>query len=131
MAAKKSAKNSAAMLTSAAMNAKGEAAVLEALKKMPASDRMLGERIHAIVKKSAPTLVPRTWYGMPAYSTPAGKIVCFFQNASKFKTRYATVGFQHEAKLDNGNMWPTSYAVLKLTPADEKKIAALVKKAVR
>lgn len=127
---KKSAKNDAATLTSAAMNAKGEAAVIEALKKMPASDRALGERIHAIVKKNAPSLVPRTWYGMPAYATQAGKVVCFFQNASKFKTRYATFGFQHEANLDDGAMWPTSYALKTLTAADEKKIAALVKKAV-
>lgn len=108
-----------------------EGAVLEAIAKMPDSDRFLAERIHAIVKANAPDLQPRTWYGMPAYATQAGKVVCFFQNASKFKTRYATFGFQDEAKLDDGEMWPVAFALKNLTDADEATIAALVKKAVK
>ena len=90
----------------------------------------MGERIHAIVKASAPDLAPKTWYGMPAYAKD-GKVVCFFQSADKFKARYATVGFNDDANLDQGTMWPTSWALTELTAADEKKIAALVKKAVR
>jgi uncharacterized protein YdhG (YjbR/CyaY superfamily) len=90
----------------------------------------LGERLHAIITASAPALVPKTWYGMPAYAKD-GKIVCFFQNASKFDSRYATLGFNDAANLDDGAMWPTSFAVKKLTAAEEAKIAALVKKAVR
>jgi uncharacterized protein YdhG (YjbR/CyaY superfamily) len=90
----------------------------------------MAERLHAIVKDSAPDLMPRTWYGMPAYAR-AGKVVCFFQSADKFKARYATLGFSDEAKLDKGAMWPTSYALKELSPADEKKIAALVRQAVR
>jgi uncharacterized protein YdhG (YjbR/CyaY superfamily) len=90
---------------------------------------MIAERLHEIIKANAPTLSPRLWYGMPAYAKD-GKIVCFFQSAAKFKTRYATFGFQHEANLDEGTMWPVAFAVTKLTSAEETKIAALVKKAV-
>ena len=90
----------------------------------------MGKRIHAIVKASAPDLAPKTWYGMPAYAKD-GKVICFFQSADKFKARYATFGFNDDANLDEGTMWPTSWALTKLTAADEKKIAALVKKAVR
>lgn len=110
--------------------ANGEDAVLAAIAAMPEADRVLAERIHEIVKANAPTLTPRTWYGMPAYANKDGKVVCFFQSAQKFKTRYATFGFQHDAHLDDGNMWPVAFAVTKLTSADEAKIAALVKKAV-
>ncbi len=96
---------------------------------MPASDRAMAERIHEIVTKHAPDLFPSTWYGMPAYKRN-GKVVCFFQAADKFKARYATFGFDQEAKVDEGSMWPTSFALTKLTPADEKRIAELVRKAV-
>jgi len=105
-----------------------EAAVLAKIAEMPESDRVLGERIHAIVKENAPDLSPRLYYGMPAYAR-AGKVVVFFQNASKFKARYATLGFNDEAKLDDGTMWPTAFALTKLTKADEKTIADLVKRA--
>jgi len=107
-----------------------EKAVLERIASMPQPDRAMAERIHAIVTASAPDLEPRTWYGMPAYAK-GGKVVCFFQDAAKFKARYATLGFQEAANLDEGDMWPTSYALKKPTAVDEKKIAALVKKAVR
>jgi hypothetical protein len=107
----------------------GESAVIAAIAAMPESDRAIGERLHAIIKTSAPVLSPRTWYGMPAYAKD-GKVVCFFQSAQKFNTRYATFGFQHEAKLDEGNMWPVAFAVKKLTSAEEARIGALVKKAV-
>ena len=106
-----------------------EGAVLEKIAKMAAPDRALAERVHAIIKATAPFLAPRTWYGMPAYSKD-GKVVCFFQDAAKFKSRYATLGFSDKAALDDGNLWPTSYALKALTPADEAKIVALVKKAV-
>jgi uncharacterized protein YdhG (YjbR/CyaY superfamily) len=109
----------------------GERAVLEKIAEMPKPDRTMAERIHAIVTATAPGLAPRTWYGMPAYANQDGKVVCFFTPASKFKERYATFGFNADANLDDGTMWPTSWALTKLTPADEKKIAALVKKAVR
>lgn len=109
----------------------GERQVFAAIAKMPEPDRSLGKRVHKIITTIAPTLWPKTWYGMPAYANKDGKIVCFFQNASKFKYRYATLGFQDAAKLDDGNVWPVAYALKKLTPADEKKIVALVKKAVR
>ena len=109
--------------------AAGESAVRAALAAMPEPDRTMGERIHAIVTASAPSLGPKTWYGMPAYARD-GKVVCFFQAADKFKARYATFGFDQEAKLDDGTMWPTSWALLKVTPSDEALIAALVKKAV-
>ena len=107
----------------------GEVAVLAAFAAMPSHDRALGERLHAIVKANAPGLSPRTWYGMPAYSKD-GKVVCFFQSAAKFKTRYATLGFMHEAQLDDGAMWPTAFALTALTAAEEAKIAAIVRKAV-
>ena len=104
--------------------------LLDRIAEMPSKDRAMAKRIHEIVTSVAPSLEPRTWYGMPAYAKD-GKVVCFFQSAAKFKARYATFGFNDAAKLDAGAMWPTSYALTKLTPADEKKIAALVKKAVR
>jgi uncharacterized protein YdhG (YjbR/CyaY superfamily) len=107
----------------------GDAAVLAKIAEMQGSDRAMAERIHAIVKDSVPELSPRTWYGMPAYAKD-GKVVCYFTAASKFKERYATFGFNDKANLDAGNMWPTSFALTKLTAAEEKKIAALVKKAV-
>jgi uncharacterized protein YdhG (YjbR/CyaY superfamily) len=107
----------------------GEKAVLEAIAKMADADRTMAERIHAIVRKAAPELVPRTWYGMPAYSKD-DKVICFFKDAGKFKERYATFGFNDKANLDDGSMWPTSYALTKLTKADEKKIGDLVKQAV-
>ena len=106
-----------------------EGNVLAKIAEMPEPDRAMAERLHAIIKASAPALSPRTWYGMPAYARD-GKVVCFFQSAQKFKTRYATFGFMHEAKLDEGAMWPTAFALTELTAAEEAKIAALVKKAV-
>jgi hypothetical protein len=109
--------------------AEGERDVLAKIAAMPESDRAIGERLHAIIKANAPILSPRLWYGMPAYAKD-GKIICFFQSMQKFKTRYATFGFMHEANLDEGNMWPTSFALKKLTADEEAKIAALVKKAV-
>ena len=109
----------------------GESAVQAALAKMAPKDRALGKRVHAIVKKSAPDLAPKTWYGMPAYANEDGKVVFFFRNATKFKERYAMIGFNDTASLDSGSMWPVAYALTELTAADEKKIAALVKKAVR
>jgi uncharacterized protein YdhG (YjbR/CyaY superfamily) len=108
----------------------GERDLLAKIAEMPKADRVLAERFHAIVTANAPVLAPKTWYGMPAYARD-GKIVCFFKSADKFKSRYATFGFEESANLDDGAMWATSFAVTKLTPADEKKIAALVKKAVR
>jgi uncharacterized protein YdhG (YjbR/CyaY superfamily) len=111
--------------------ANGEEAVLAALKAMPPADRALGERLHAIVKDAAPELIPKTWYGMPAYADTKGKVVCFFRNASKFKERYAMFGFNDSAKLDDGSMWPIAFALKDLTAADEKRIRTLVKKAVR
>src|SRR5271165_6794332 len=109
--------------------ADGESAVLAQIAAMPEPDRGLGERLHAIIKANAPTLTPRLWYGMPAYAKE-GKVVCFFQSAQKFKTRYATFGFMHEAQLDDGALWPTAFALKELTAAEEAKISALVKKAV-
>jgi uncharacterized protein YdhG (YjbR/CyaY superfamily) len=110
--------------------AAGESAVLAKIAEMPEPDRAMAERLHAIVKASAPALAPKTWYGMPAYAKD-GKVVCFFQSADKFKSRYATFGFSDEANLDKGAMWPTSFALKELTAADEAKIGALVKRAVR
>jgi uncharacterized protein YdhG (YjbR/CyaY superfamily) len=110
-------------------NADGESDLLAKIAEMPDSDRAMAERLHAIVKSSAPDLSPRTWYGMPAYAKD-GKVVCFFQSAQKFKSRYATLGFSDKANLDKGAMWPTSFALTELTAAEEKKIGALVKKAV-
>jgi uncharacterized protein YdhG (YjbR/CyaY superfamily) len=109
--------------------ADGESAVLAKIAEMPESDRAMGERLHAIVKASAPALSPRLWYGMPAYAKD-GKVVCFFQSAQKFKTRYATFGFSDKANLDEGAMWPTAFALTELTAADEARIGALVKRAV-
>ena len=109
--------------------ADGESDVLAKIAEMPKADRAMATRIHAIVKASAPDLTPRTWYGMPAYAKD-GKVVCFFKSASKFKSRYATFGFNDPANLDDGAMWATSFALKKLTAADERKIGALVKKAV-
>ena len=113
-----------------ANKAEAESAVLEKIAEMPASDRAIAERLHAIVKDSAPVLAPKTWYGMTAYAKD-DKIVCFFQAADKFKARYATFGFNDPANLDEGGMWPTSYAIKELTADGEAKIRALVKKAVR
>jgi uncharacterized protein YdhG (YjbR/CyaY superfamily) len=107
----------------------GEKEVLAKIAEMPKADRVLAERVHAIVKAAAPDLAARTWYGMPAYAKD-DKVVCFFQSGHKFKARYATIGFSDKAKLDEGTMWPTSFALTKLTASDEKRIAALVKKAV-
>jgi len=109
--------------------ADGEADVLAKIAEMPESDRAMAERIHAVIKANAPDLAPRTWYGMPAYAKD-GKVVCFFQAADKFKSRYATFGFNDDANLDEGTMWPTSWALTTLTAADEAMIAALVTKAV-
>jgi uncharacterized protein YdhG (YjbR/CyaY superfamily) len=111
--------------------ADGEAAVSEKIAEMEASDRAMAERILEIVKETAPDLSARTWYGMPAFADEDGKVVCYFQDAAKFESRYATFGFNDAANLDRGSMWPTSFALKELTPAGEKKIAALVKKAVR
>jgi uncharacterized protein YdhG (YjbR/CyaY superfamily) len=109
--------------------ADGENDVLAKIAEMPAPDRAMAERLHAIIKASAPALSPRTWYGMPAYAKD-GKVVCFFQSAQKFKTRYATFGFNDTANLDDGTMWPVAFALTELTAADEAKIGALVKQAV-
>lgn len=104
--------------------------VLDKIAEMPESDRVMAERIHQIVKENAPELAPKTWYGMPAYANAKGKVVCYFQSAAKFDARYATVGFDESANLDDGNMWATSFALTRLTSAEERKIAELVKKAV-
>jgi uncharacterized protein YdhG (YjbR/CyaY superfamily) len=109
--------------------AAGESDLLAKIAEMPGPDRAMAKRLHAIVTASAPSLSPKTWYGMPAYARD-GKVVCFFQSAEKFKSRYATFGFSDEANLDDGAIWPTSFALKKLTAADEKRIGALVKKAV-
>jgi uncharacterized protein YdhG (YjbR/CyaY superfamily) len=109
--------------------ADGESAVLAKIAEMPEPDRAMGERLHAVIKASAPALSPRLWYGMPAYAKD-GKVVCFFQSAQKFNTRYATFGFNPDAHLDEGTMWPTSWALTRLTAADKARIGALVKKAV-
>jgi uncharacterized protein YdhG (YjbR/CyaY superfamily) len=110
--------------------ADGETAVSESIAKMSPPDRATAKRLHELIKTTAPDLAPKTWYGMPAYAKD-GKVVCFFRDAGKFKERYAMLGFNDSAKLDDGSMWPVAFALTKLTPADEKKIAALVKKAVR
>jgi uncharacterized protein YdhG (YjbR/CyaY superfamily) len=111
--------------------AAGEKALLAKIGEMKGSDRTIAKKVHAIVNDTAPHLMPKTWYGMPAYANEDGKVVCFFTPAEKFKERYATLGFNTAANLDQGNMWPTSFALTKLTPAEEKKIRGLVKKAVR
>ena len=108
----------------------GEQAIEAALKKMAPADRALGAKIHAIVKKTAPDLTPKTWYGMPAYANADGKVICYFKNAGKFKMRYSEFGFNDAAKLDDGSMWPIVYALTKLTKTDEDKIAKLVEQAV-
>jgi hypothetical protein len=127
--AKRTRKSARSTTRQAAKKADGESDVLANIAAMPEADRVLGERLHAIIKASAPVLSPRLWYGMPAYARD-GKIVCFFQSARKFKTRYATFGFMHAANLDEGAMWPTAFALTELTAAEEARIAALVKKAV-
>ncbi|PVV83681.1 iron chaperone [Dehalogenimonas alkenigignens] len=110
--------------------AEGEGAVLAKISEMPEPDRSMARRIHEIVKAAAPGLKPRTWYGMPAWAAKDGKVVCFFQGAARFKARYSTFGFNDSAKLDDGNMWPASFALKELTLAEEARISALVKKAV-
>ncbi|MDI3339844.1 MAG: DUF1801 domain-containing protein [Sphaerobacter sp.] len=119
----------AARRGSRASKADGERDVLAKIAEMAEPDRTMAERLHAIIKASAPDLSPRTWYGMPAYAKD-GKVVCFFQSAGKFKTRYATLGFNDSAHLDEGNMWPTAFALKELTDAEEERISALVQKAV-
>ena len=116
-------------LKAEAANANGELEVLAAIARMPESDRAIAKKVHALVRAAAPVLAPKTWYGMPAYAKD-GNVICFFQNAGKFKARYHTFGFNGGAKLDDGAMWPTSFALMKLTAADEAKLSALVKKAV-
>jgi len=115
---------------SSAKKGDGETEVLEKIAELPEGEREMAERIHAVIKASAPALSPKTWYGMPAYANKDGKVVCFFRDAGKFKERYAMLGFNDRAKLDAGSMWPVAFAVTKLTAADETKIRALVKKAV-
>ena len=110
--------------------AAGESDLLAAIAKMKEPDRSMAKRLHEIVTASAPALMPKTWYGMPAYASTDGKVICFFQAAGKFNVRYATFGFQPDANLDEGDMWATSFALIKLTAAEEKNISALVKKAV-
>jgi uncharacterized protein YdhG (YjbR/CyaY superfamily) len=122
-------KERAQELKAEARKADGEKTVLAKITDMPEPDRVMGERLHALIKATAPGLTPRTWYDMPAYAKD-GKVVCYVTPASKFKERYATFGFNATAKLDEGNMWPTSFALEKLTAADEARIAGLVKKAV-
>ena len=124
-------KERARELKAAAAKADGERAVLAKIAEMPQPDRAMAERLHALIKASAPALSPKTWYGMPAYANQDGKVVCFFTPASKFNSRYATFGFNDDANLDQGTMWPTAFALTELTAADEARISALVKKAVR
>jgi uncharacterized protein YdhG (YjbR/CyaY superfamily) len=123
-------KERAQELKAEARHADGEKALLAKIAEMAKPDRDLAERLHAIVTDSAPGLLPKTWYGMPAYANEDGKVVCYFQSAEKFKSRYATFGFNDTANLDDGAMWPTSYALKELTAGDAAKIGALVKKAV-
>ena len=123
-------KERAQELKAEARRADGEKALLAKIAEMPEPDRAMAERLHAIITASAPDLSPKTWYGMPAYANKDGKVVCYFTAASKFKERYATLGFNDTANLDKGAMWPTSFALKELTAAEEAKIAALVKKAV-
>jgi hypothetical protein len=127
--AKQAAKKAAARPGPRAGKAGGEGAVLATIAAMPGPDRALGERPHALIKASAPAPSPRLWYGVPAYARD-GKVVCFFQSAQKFKTRYATLGFLHEANLDEGGLWPTAFALKEWTAAEEARIGALVRKAV-
>ena len=118
-------------LKAAASREEAERDVLEKISAMAKNDRVIAKRIHAIVKKTAPDLSPRTWYGMPAYANQDGKVICYFRDAGKFKDRYATFGFNDQANLDDGHMWPTAFGLTKLTAKEEKKIAALVRRAVR
>ena len=120
-----------AAMKAATKDAEGEKAVQQALAKMAPADRALGKKVHALVRKAAPGLMPRTWYGMPAYANADGKVVVFFRDAGKFKERYAMIGFQDTARLDSGAMWPVAYALTKLGPADEAKLTKLVKQAVK
>ena len=124
-------KERARELKAEASKADGEKLLLAKVAEMPEPDRAMAKRLHAIITESAPALSPKTWYGMPAYANEDGKVVCYFTAASKFKSRYATFGFNDDAKLDDGNMWPVSFALKELTAAEEAKIAKLVKKAVR
>ncbi|MCO6450007.1 MAG: DUF1801 domain-containing protein [Caldilineales bacterium] len=124
------AKEMKAEARTAQKKADGESDVLAAIAEMPEPDQSMASRLHEIITASAPDLWPKTWYGMPAYSIEGKAVVCFYQAASKFNTRYATFGFQHDANLDDGPMWPTAFALLELTAAAEEQIAALVKKAV-
>jgi uncharacterized protein YdhG (YjbR/CyaY superfamily) len=117
-------------LKAEAANANGETEVLAAIAKMPEPDRAMAQKLHALIKAAAPALASKTWYGMPAY-TKDGNVICFFQNAGKFKARYQTLGFSDKANLDDGAMWPNSYALIKLTATEEAKITALLKRAVR
>ena len=110
--------------------AAGERDVLAKIAEMPKADRAMAERLHELIKETAPALAPKTWYGMPAYANNDGKVVYFYQSSQTYKTRYSTFGFQEAANLDEGKMWPTSFALEELTPAEEKRIVALVKKAV-
>ncbi|MEA2677418.1 MAG: hypothetical protein QOJ81_1559 [Chloroflexota bacterium] len=125
-------RKAAARWDPATARAEGEKELLAKIAEMKDTERAMAERIHAIVTSTAPDLTPKTYYGMPAWATPGkdGKVICFFQPASKFKVRYCTLGFQPDAKIDDGNMWPIAWALTKLTAADEKNVAALVKKAV-
>ena len=129
MAEKKTTRKATKTMNPAAKKTDSEAAVIAMIAAMPAPDRELGGRLHSIIKANAPALEPKLWYGMPAYARD-GKIVCFFQSAQKFKTRYATFGFMHEANLDDGAMWPTAFALKQLGATEEARISALVKKAV-
>ena len=133
MSAKKFTEEERAAMKERAQELKAEAResdVLAKIAEMPEPDRAMAERLHAIIKASAPDLSPKTWYGMPAYANKDGKVVCFFQGAEKFNSRYATLGFSDEANLDEGAMWPTSFALKELTATEEAKISTLVKKAV-
>ena len=123
-------KERAQELKAEARKADGESEVLAKIAEMPEPDRAMGERLHAIIKASAPALSPKTWYGMPAYANKDGKVVCFFQSAQKFNSRYATFSFSDKANLDEGAMWPTSFALKELSATEEAKISALVKRAV-
>jgi uncharacterized protein YdhG (YjbR/CyaY superfamily) len=123
-------KERAQELKAEARRADGEKALLAKIAEMPEPDRTMAERLHAIITASAPDLSPKTWYGMPAYANKDGKVVCYFTAASKFNSRYATFGFNDDANLDEGTMWPTSFALTELTAAEEARIGALVKKAV-
>jgi hypothetical protein len=128
---KAAAKERVRELKAAASREEGERDLLEKIAEMSAHDRAMAERLHALITGIAPDLAPKTWYGQPAYADKDGKIICFFQPASKFKTRYATLGFNDSARLDDGSMWPVAFALKELTAADEAKLATLVKKAVR